>query len=156
MKIDNIQIREVNPHYYQVIGDTKLYGKAEILAECTTQKAAEAWAQNNSKVIDYKNWSKVTEPPLYVRDLIRNFRYSHSPNAVKDFTILVCKPTPLMTVRVFRQIVDRFVRWAKRSTGCMDVVRIEKFPERTHKCWQYAEITVFDPVMKMIEIYRTI
>ena len=155
MKIENIRIREVNPHYYQVIGDTKLYGKDEILAECPTRRQAEAWAQNNSKDVDYVKWQKVQEPPVYVRDLIRSFRYSDSPGSVKGYTILVRKPSPMMSVRVFRQTVDRFIRWAQRSTGCEDIARIEKFPKLTHHEWQYAEITVFDPVLKMLDMYRT-
>lgn len=93
--------------------------------------------------------------PKYVIDIASRSEFDFdracdSPMYAVGYTIAVCKKTPYTTARIFRSEMERFRKWCGRQHCTMDIIYV---PKVTKHEWQYATVTVFDPVMQQIEKY---
>ncbi len=114
--------------------------------------------------------------PKYVQNILARSEYEYTfctrnENYAPGYTIRIRKEVPYMTARVFEREVRRFAAWAQREfkrTYCPGWKRTDDWkgeegwdpyriawvlsvPQKTRHDWQYAVITIVDPIMKDIE-----
>ena len=72
------------------------------------------------------------------------------------YTIIIRKETPYTYVDTFQRELERLVAWANRAVPCYEDVPnavINWMPNKTHHHFQYATVTIYDPIMQQIEKY---
>ena len=89
--------------------------------------------------------------PKYVMDILSRSEFYLAPTADPGYTIMVRKRTAYTTVDTFVKELERLVQWAKRNGATLS--GINKVPPKTRHDWQYATVTIYDPVMVRIEEY---
>lgn len=86
--------------------------------------------------------------PKYVMDIMSRSEFylgGYDPG----YTIMVRKRTAYTTVNTFIAELERLVKWAKKNGATCS--GINKVPPKTRHDWQYATVTITDPVMKYLE-----
>lgn len=72
------------------------------------------------------------------------------------YTIEVRKETPYTYADTFGREIERLVAWANRVVPHIEDVPnavINRVPNKTRLEFQYATVTIYDPVMQQIEKY---
>lgn len=88
--------------------------------------------------------------PKYVIDIMSRSEFylgGYDPG----YTIMIRKATAYTTANTFISELERLVRWAHKHGATCSVIL--KVPPKTRHDWQYAIVTITDPVMKHIENY---
>lgn len=89
--------------------------------------------------------------PKYVVDIIGRAEYFYDiGDCNPGYTIRIRKATPYTSAGTFRNEIDRLIKWAARNNAYTAVLRV---PWETHYRYQYAIVTITDPVMQRIEKY---
>lgn len=96
---------------------------------------------------------KAMKIPKYVIDIMGRSRFCliGDPGYDPGYTIMVRKRTAYTTADTFVSELERLVKWAKKNGATFS--RINKVPAKTRHEWQYATVTIYDPVMLRIEDY---
>lgn len=95
--------------------------------------------------------------PKYVQEIMERSRYEfdfykgHEHYAV-GYTIKIRKHSAYAHVATLKHEVERLMAWANRVAG-MEISHVLDMPKVTHHYNQVAVVTIYDPVMQMIEKY---
>lgn len=93
--------------------------------------------------------------PKYVADLMQRAKYnfdSFGNNYAAGYTIDIAKYSHYESADTFRNEIDRLRKWVERQDGGeMIILNCPIFTRHTQM--QYATVTIYDPVMKYIEIF---
>jgi len=89
--------------------------------------------------------------PKYVIDIMSRSEFCLIGDYDPGYTIMVRKRTAYTTVNTFVAELERLIKWAKKNGATLSV--INKVPTKTRHDWQYATVTIYDPVMLRIEDY---
>ena len=93
--------------------------------------------------------------PKFVQEIMERSKfalYEGDPG----YTIIIRKETPYTYVDTFQRELERLVAWANRVVPCYEDVPnavINWMPNKTHHHFQYATVTIYDPIMQQIEKY---
>lgn len=97
--------------------------------------------------------------PKYVQDLMSRseFELCH-PEACPGYTIRIKKASPYTRADTLKSEVERLVSWANRMAPVppewnSDTAFIVSTPKDTHHRYQYAVVTIYDPIMRQLEKY---
>lgn len=158
MMMANVKIEQVEPHSFVVIADTEKYGKGAILFQDITRQAAESYIKANDpratwtyKPLEPRTTLTPAMVPEYVKELVKGFEFATSGDYNPGYTILIRKPRPYMTVPVWRKKIEKLVNWAFRYGAD---ATIDRMPIATRHNWQWARVTITDPVMRILEQVR--
>lgn len=97
------------------------------------------------------------EIPMYVRDIMSRSQYVYGIDREPGYTIRIRKRSPQTLYPSFEKEIYRLKAWVKRqlpkdydweSLPCMVIHHI---PDKTHYLFQYAYVTIYDPIMKNLE-----
>lgn len=106
--------------------------------------------------------------PKYVQNILARSEYefdfcTRNENYAAGYTFTIRKETAYTTARVFEREVNRLVAWAQRTfkkTYLPEwdgegyrIAWVLSVPKKTRHDWQYATVTIVDPIMKDIEQY---
>lgn len=98
--------------------------------------------------------------PKYIKDILSRSHFdTKMPFSEPGYTLAVNKRTKWTTAASLGEDTNKLCAWARREFAKIGVpqeslseyVLIHEVPTETHKCNQFAYITIFDPVMKGIE-----
>ena len=93
--------------------------------------------------------------PKYVIELMQRAKYnfdSFGNNYAAGYTIDIAKYSHYESADTFRAEIDRLKNWVERQNGG-EMIIINRPIQTRHSQMQYATVTIFDPVIKYIEIY---
>lgn len=103
--------------------------------------------------------------PKYVREILERSEYEYSSlfakseNYAAGYTISIPKYSYMQTADTFRKDIERFCSWINREyrrryEDDTQIAVVLCVPVKTkHKYMQYATVTIFDPMMKVLEEY---
>lgn len=158
MAMRNVKIEQVDTHSFVVIADTERFGKGAILFQDITRKAAENYIKTNDanatwiyKPLEPRTVLTPAMVPEYVKELVQGFEFATRGNYNPGYTIILRKPRQYMTVPVWRKKIAKLVNWACRYGAD---ATIDAMPLATRHAWQYARVTITDPVMRVLEQVR--
>lgn len=89
--------------------------------------------------------------PKYIQSILEDGKvsYNYEADYSVGYTINVSKPTPYTKIDTFKKNIERLCDWVSRQPG--GEAHILYMPERTRHSNQYCTITIFDPVMMVLE-----
>ena len=92
--------------------------------------------------------------PKFVRELMSraSWEYDH-PNSSPGYTVRIRKATPYTHAGTLCTECERLVNWANRQPSGDETAFFDYCPDTTRHRWQYAIVTIYDPVMKYLEQY---
>lgn len=93
--------------------------------------------------------------PKYVQEIMARSKFTLGEGN-PGYTIVIRKETPYTYLCTFQQEIERLVAWANRVVPHYDDVpnaTIDRMPERNHHQYQFATVTIYDPIMQQLEKY---
>lgn len=93
--------------------------------------------------------------PKFVQEIMERSKFALGEGD-PGYTIVIRKETPYTYVDTFQREIERLVAWANRVVPHYEGVPnaiIGKVPSKTHHQFQYATVTIYDPIMQQIEKY---
>jgi len=95
--------------------------------------------------------------PKYIQNLMERSRYDfdfckNHEHYAAGYTIKIRKRSAYSHISTLKHEVERLMKWANRVAG-MEIFHVLDMPKVTHHCNQVAVVTIYDPVMQMIEKY---
>ena len=93
--------------------------------------------------------------PKFVQGIMERSKFALGEGD-PGYTIIIRKETPYTYVDTFQREIERLVAWANRLVPHDEDVPnavINRMPSKTHHHFQYATVTIYDPIMQQIEKY---
>lgn len=93
--------------------------------------------------------------PKFVQGIMERSKFALGEGD-PGYTIIIRKETPYTYVDTFQREIERLVAWANRVVPHDEDVPnaiINRTPNKTHHHFQYATVTIYDPIMQQIEKY---
>ena len=93
--------------------------------------------------------------PKFVQEIMERSRFALGEGD-PGYTIIIRKETPYTYIDTFQREIERLVAWANRAVPCYEDVPnavINKTPSKTRHQFQYATVTIYDPIMQKVEEY---
>lgn len=92
--------------------------------------------------------------PKYIQDIMSRSKFVLG-SGEPGYTIEIRKATAYTTINTFRNEVERLIKWANRVPHCEDcpIAILNRIESKTRHDYQYARVTIYDPVMKYLEQY---
>ena len=93
--------------------------------------------------------------PRYVQSIMERSKFALGEGD-PGYTIIIRKKTPYTCVDTFQCEIERLVAWANRAAPHYEDVPnaiINRTPNKTSHQFQYATVTIYDPIMLQIEKY---
>lgn len=92
--------------------------------------------------------------PKYIQEMMERSTFvlgSGDPG----YTIQIRKATAYTHIDTFRKEIERLIKWCNRIPHCdeLPIGKLNWIDNRTRYDYQYATVTIYDPVMKWIEGY---
>lgn len=92
--------------------------------------------------------------PKYIINLMKRSYYYYDFNidderCAAGYTVAIKKATPYTHLKTFSDEINRLKKWVEKQDG--GVCHIIHFPGKTTYGTQIAIVTIFDPVMKLLE-----
>lgn len=93
--------------------------------------------------------------PKFVQEIMERSKFALGEGD-PGYTIEVRKETPYTYADTFQREIERLVAWANRVVPHIEDVPnavINRVPSKTRHEFQYATVTIYDPIMQQIEKY---
>ncbi len=92
--------------------------------------------------------------PKYVVDMMERSRFVLGIGD-PGYTIQIRKSTAYTKIDTFKSEVDRLIKWCNRIPHYEDIpiAKLNRIENKTRYNWQYATVTIYDPLMKYLEKY---
>ena len=92
--------------------------------------------------------------PKFAQELMSraSWEYDH-PDSSPGYTVRIRKATPYTRSETLQSECERLVKWANRQPSGSETAELLSCPQETHHRWQYAVVTIYDPIMKHLEQY---
>ena len=93
--------------------------------------------------------------PKFVQGIMERSKFALGEGD-PGYTIIIRKETPYTYVDTLQREIERLVAWANRVVPHDEDVPnaiINRTPNKTHHHFQYATVTIYDPIMQQIEKY---
>jgi len=93
--------------------------------------------------------------PKFVQEIMERSKFALGEGD-PGYTIEVRKETPYTYADTFQREIERLVAWANRVVPHIEGVPnaiINRVPTKTRHEFQYATVTIYDPIMQQIEKY---
>jgi len=93
--------------------------------------------------------------PKFVQEIMERSKFALGEGD-PGYTIEVRKETPYTYADTFQREIERLVAWANRVVPHIEDVPnaiINRVPTKTRHEFQYATVTIYDPIMQQIEKY---
>ena len=93
--------------------------------------------------------------PKFVQGIMERSKFALGEGD-PGYTIIIRKETPYTYADTFQREIERLVAWANRVVPHDEDVPnaiINRTPNKTHHHFQYATVTIYDPIMQQIEKY---
>lgn len=92
--------------------------------------------------------------PKYIQDIMSRSQFvlgSSDPG----YTIRIRKASAYSSINTFRNEIERLIKWVNRTPHYDDlpIGILHRIEDKTRYGWQYATVTIYDPVMKYLEQY---
>ena len=100
--------------------------------------------------------------PNYIQALMsRASFYFASGTAVPGYTISIRKQSDYSHVQTLKEEIEQLAKWVRKECrrlgmdkkGAEDTIVIERLPSITLYSQQHAYVTIYDPIMRMLEKY---
>lgn len=92
--------------------------------------------------------------PKYAQEIASRAHFGayHHPKCSPGYTIVIRKATPYTYAETLRAECERLCSWARKHYAEAEILEM---PTETRHCFQFATVTITDPVMKYLEKYIT-
>lgn len=94
--------------------------------------------------------------PKYVLDILERSEFEfdrckENENYSVGYTLRIRKQTKRTLISTFEKEIQKLKKWVENQEG--GECYILYIPSETHYCWQYAVVTIYDPIMQRLEKY---